>query len=119
MEKSQLIASLMGPTLIVLGITEAMNMHIFEHQTGPTIYLNGLIVFVAGLSLVRFHNIWELSWRVLITLTGWLLLAAGLYRMIFPEGQQAEATTSTFILLGVIIIVGLVLTVAAYGPKRK
>ncbi len=113
-DSSRLIASLVGPTLVVLGITEAMNMHIFEEQVAPVVYLNGLIVFVSGLAIVRFHNIWQLNWTVLVTLTGWLLLAVGLYRLINPGGQQAEATSPTFVMLGIVTIVGLVLTIAAY-----
>jgi len=118
MDTSRLIASLAGPTLVALGVTEAMNMHIFEAQTAPVVYLNGLVVFVAGLSLVRFHNVWVLGWPLLITLMGWILLAAGMFRMALPEAQQATATPATYVMLGAITLVGIVLTIAGYRPRR-
>ena len=50
---SRQLAGLIGPTLVALGATEALNMHIFENQIAPVVYLNGTILFVVGLALVR------------------------------------------------------------------
>ncbi len=85
----------------------------------PLISLNGLLLFVAGLAIVRAHNRWTHSWPVLVTLTGWLGIFAGLFRMFAPEvqqaGENAPTTISTAIVVGVI---GLVLTVNGYRPER-
>lgn len=93
-------------------------MHIFEAQTAPVVYLNGLVLFIAGLSLVRFHNVWVWGWPVLLTLMGWILLAAGMFRMSMPDAQQAEASLTTYVLLGIITVVGVILSFAGYGPRR-
>jgi hypothetical protein len=64
MTNSKQIAGLIGPTLIVLTISEAMNLHIWANNIAPVTYLNGLLLFVAGLSIVRVHNHWTIRWPV-------------------------------------------------------
>ena len=102
MENSKPLAGLMGPTLLALGTTEAFNMDIFAAQTAPVVYLNGTLLFVAGLAIVRAHNEWSASWRVLVTALGWLTLAAGLYRMAAPTAPQAGKGLVTYLLLAVL-----------------
>ena len=118
MENSRSLAGLMGPTLIAVGATEAFNMDIFVAQTAPVVYLNGTLLFVAGLAIVRAHNVWRPSWRVLVTALGWLSLAAGLYRMAAPAAPQAEAGPLTSLLLAVLVGIGGLLTYMAYRPER-
>jgi hypothetical protein len=105
-----------GPTLIVLGATEALNLNMFVAQIAPLVYLNGTILFVVGLALVRAHNRWTRNWPILITLTGWTLLLGGLYRMVAPEAPQAGADIPTYAMLAVIVLVGLFLSYKGYGP---
>src|SRR4051812_48416141 len=81
-------AGLIGPTLVCVGVTEALNIHVFENQIASLVYLNGAILFVVGLALVRAHNRWSWTWPTVITVTGWMLLLSGLYRMIAPEAPQ-------------------------------
>ena len=79
------LARLLGPALTVVTMTEAMNSHIWSTNTAPVVYLNGTILFVAGLSLVQNHNIWTLKWPIFITLIGWGALGVGAARMLWPE----------------------------------
>ena len=58
MTNSKQLAGLFGPTLMALTISEALNLHIWRVNIVPVTYLNGLILFVAGLSIVRAHNRW-------------------------------------------------------------
>jgi predicted permease len=94
--------------------------HLYDAQIPPVIYLSGVIMFVAGLAVVRAHNVWEKNWTVLITLTGWFLLPLGLIRMFAAsQYQQAIQRTSsmTFIVLEVcLLVVALPITFKAYGP---
>jgi hypothetical protein len=46
-------------------------------------------VFVAGLAIVRGHNVWTGGWPVVVTIFGWLAILGGLARMLFPV-QLAE-----------------------------
>ena len=43
-ENSKRIAGLVGPTIVVLAISEALNFHIFADQIAPVVYLNGTIL---------------------------------------------------------------------------
>jgi hypothetical protein len=56
MTNSKQIAGLIGPTLIALGVTETVNLHISATNITPVIYLNGTILFVVGLAIVRARN---------------------------------------------------------------
>lgn len=89
MVNSKQLAGLIGPTLIVLSLSEAKNLHIWAHNNAPVTYLAGLLWFVAGLAVVRVHNHWRLGWALLITLSGWLALCIGLFRAFFPRRNAA------------------------------
>jgi len=74
MPNSAYIAKLLGPALIGITVTEWMNLDIFTAAIGPSfathVYLNGTLLFIAGLAIVRAHNVWSRRWPVLITLVG-------------------------------------------------
>jgi hypothetical protein len=114
---SKQLAGLIGPTLVALGATEALNIHIFENQIAAVVYLNGTILFVVGLALVRAHNRWSWRWPTLITVTGWVLLAGGLYRMIAPEAPQAPANAGSYVAFLAIGAIGVFLSFKGYGPE--
>lgn len=114
METSKNIAGLIGPTLIVLSLSEFLNFHIWTKVEATVVYLNGLLLFVGGLALIRSHNNWTIDWTLLITLIGWLSLTLGLYRIFFPNSKQFERKAFTYITLGILFITGFFLTVKAY-----
>ncbi len=115
MDTSKQIAGLLGPTMVAIGASEAFTFRIWDANIAPLIALNGLLLFVAGLAIVRAHNRWTHSWPVLITLTGWLGIVAGLFRMFAPEVQQAAENAPTTIVTAIVFgLVGLVLTFNAY-----
>jgi hypothetical protein len=112
---SRQLARLIGPTLIAIGATEALNMHIFESQIAPLVYLNGTILFVVGLALIRAHNRWAWKWPTFITVTGWVLLMGGLFRMIAPEAPQAPANAMSYTIFAAIVVIGLFLSYKGYS----
>ena len=114
MTDSRQLAALIGPTLIALGVTEAINFHIFAASLAAVVYLNGAILFVAGLSIVRYHNRWTRDWSVLVTLTGWAALLLGFYRMVAPEAPQASEGPATFAMFAALAAIGCVMTFEAY-----
>ncbi len=57
----------------------------------PIVFLAGLLLLVAGLSIVRAHNVWAADWRILVTLAGWSAVSGGLVRMLIPEHSAAVA----------------------------
>jgi hypothetical protein len=114
--KSKKLATLIGPTLMALAVTEALNVHIWKVSLPALVYLDGTLLFIAGLSIIRIHNLWARTWQILITLVGWLAFGTGLYRMFAPEAQQLGESTVTYILLLLLLISGLILTVKGYTP---
>jgi len=115
MTNSKQIAGLIGPTLVALTISEALNLHIWATNIPPVTYLNGLLSFVAGLAIVRAHNRWTRSWPVMVTLAGWCVILLGLYRMFAPEAQQGGENIPTYAVIVVIFAIGIVLTFKAYS----
>jgi hypothetical protein len=73
MGHSKQLAGLIGPTLIVLAASEAQNLHIWAADIAPLTYLNGTLLFIAGLAIVRTHNLGTCAWPVLIVLVAGLL----------------------------------------------
>lgn len=93
--------------------------HLYDAQIPPVVYLSGVLMFVAGLAIVRAHNRWTADWTVLVTLSGWFFLALGLFRM-FAAGlyrrESAQAGPSVFMVLeGILFLLGLIMTVKAYS----
>jgi hypothetical protein len=113
MTSSKQIAGLIGPTIIALTASEALNLHIWENNIPPVTYLNGTLLFVAGLAIVRVHNRWTRGWPVLVTLAGWFVILGGLYRMFAPEAPQAPQSTPTYAFLTVLFAIGIFLTFKA------
>jgi len=114
---SKQLAALIGPTMIAIGATEAANMDAFANQAAPVVYLNGAILFVAGLAIVRTHNVWTWRWPAIITLSGWVALVGGVWRMAAPNAPQAPDNLLTYAVLAAIAAIGVLLSVIAYGEK--
>ena len=83
------------------------------------VYLNGTILFVVGLALIRAHNRWHWQWPILVTLTGWVLFLGGAYRMLMPEASQSPATTASHAMFAAMIVIGLFLSFKGYGPENS
>lgn len=120
MADSKQIAGLVGPGLIAISITESLNLDIFANTSPHLVYLNGVLLFVAGLSIVRAHNQWTSGWPVLVTLMGWLFLLGGLVRMTAPVSSQQAVHSPTVVLTltSVLLVIGIVLTLKAYGREE-
>ena len=114
MTNSKHIAGLIGPTIMALAMSEAINLHIWANNVAPVTYLNGTLLFVAGLSIIRAHNRWTVGWPVMVTLVGWVAILGGLFRMFAPEAQQAGQNSFTYALLMVLFAFGTFLTFKAY-----
>jgi len=48
-------------------------------------YISGFMILILGLMMVVSHNVWENSWRVIITLIGWLILLKALGFFFIPQ----------------------------------
>jgi hypothetical protein len=76
MTNSTLIARLMGPALLIMGIGTALGLlgvgmvpgdyaGLMKEMTGlPFTILFGVLALLAGLAIVNAHNLWVSDWRV-------------------------------------------------------
>ena len=121
MTSSKALAGLVGPTIVAMIVSEfpLVQPHLYDAQIPPVVYLSGVLLFVAGLAIVRAHNVWRRDWTVLVTLSGWFFLLVGLFRM-FAAGlyQRSSANASSIffmILEGILFVLGLIMTFKAYS----
>jgi hypothetical protein len=91
MQTSIFLARLIGPLLLIVGAGMLFNPGVFRTMASEVIrsvtlvYLFGLVDLAVGLAIVLTHNVWLVSWRVLITLLGWIVFIRGAVRVLIPE----------------------------------
>jgi hypothetical protein len=67
-----------GPTIIALAAGMLLNIGSFPalaeqvSRDPALIFVSGILLFVAGLAIVRVHNRWTNGWPVLVTVLGCL-----------------------------------------------
>jgi hypothetical protein len=113
MTLSKTIGGLLGPTLVAMALAMLLNLGTMSAiaaqiaRDTALIFLSGVLLFVAGLAIVRVHNVWSGEWPVLVTILGWLALIAGVGRMFFPSrfaGLATQFGTSRALLVGFAIV---------------
>ena len=118
MTDSKQLAQLIGPPLSVMTLSEAINLPIWANITPPVVYLNGILLFVAGISILRVHNYWILGWQVIVTLVAWFGIVLGLFRVFFPEAKQAGGNIYSYFLIFFLFVIGLFLTFKGYYKEK-
>jgi hypothetical protein len=123
MSDSKQIAKLLGPALIGITVTEWINLDVFRSAIGPAfaahVYLSGTLLFIAGLAIIRAHNIWSRRWSVLITIVGWLGVVAGLGRMAAPLASQEAERSDPIVYSSLVTLfaIGVVLSYNAFSGQ--
>ena len=124
---SRLIAGFIGPLLAALGVAMLVNRELFpviidqiSHDYG-LIIVSGMLSLLAGIAIVRVHNIWS-GWQAIVTVLGWLAIVGGLARMWMPQmaGPIANsfAASPAVLLIAAVVLLALggFLSYKAYGP---
>ncbi|MGP0060785.1 MAG: hypothetical protein ACLPID_16010 [Beijerinckiaceae bacterium] len=97
MTTTKTIAGLIGPTFIAVAVSMFLNLGslpamVEQVSRDPALVLiSGIIIFVAGLAIVRAHNLWKAGWPVIVTVLGWLFMLSGVVRILFPAQLVAIA----------------------------
>jgi len=97
METSVLLAQIIGPFMLVVGIGILINLEhyrqlVADFGASPSqIFLFGTLALLVGLLIVCFHNVWEWRWPVVITVIGWLSILRGILRIAAPGFVQTMA----------------------------
>lgn len=116
MTSSKAIAGLIGPTLMAIGAASLLSLSSLPalveqgSHDAALIYVSGLLMFVAGLAIVRAHNLWTIGWPVIVTILGWLILIGGFGRMAFPTqlGRLAAGALENTGVIPTVAVVSLV-----------
>lgn len=91
MEVSLFLAKLLGIYLVIMGCAYFFRREFFRAVTSDfynspaLIAIASVLNLVFGLLIVLNHNIWEVSWKVVITLIGTLSLLKGILNLFAPE----------------------------------
>ena len=91
MSNAELIAGLAGPVMIAVAAAILINRQtiarvINDVSSGPGfVFFAGILTLLAGLAIVRVHNVWSAEWNVLVTVIGWLAVVGGVIRIVWPE----------------------------------
>jgi hypothetical protein len=95
METSYFLAKLIGPVFLVAGLavlirpqrTRQLGREFVDSEA--LIFLSGMITLPVGLAIVIVHNVCVAGWPVIITIVGWLLVLAGIARMLAFDGVRS------------------------------
>jgi len=131
MDRSEYIARLMGPVMLIIGIgmiagmlTEGNGYSSILKEfiaSRALIFVTGVLALVVGLAVVNAHNLWVRDWRLIVTILGWLFILRGVSNLVFPS------TVQTLVLAGAAatIALGSILSIMGYEdlwnntPRRQ
>ena len=125
MSSSKRIAGLLGPTIVAMIVAEfpLVQPHLYDTQIPPVVYLSGVLMFIAGLAIIRAHNHWVRDWTVLVTLSGWFFMLLGLVRMfaagLYQRGSASTPPMTFMVLEGALLIAGLIMSIQAYRGEAR
>ena len=90
MDNSLFLAKFWGWYLIIFFLILSLNPNrikqIFSDlKDEKFLIISSFVAIIVGLLNVLFHNIWELNYKLVITLIGWLSLLIGLSLFVFPK----------------------------------
>ena len=124
-----IIARIVGPLFAVIGIGMLLNQKLYSDMIGQAIlvpvliYLSGLLAFTAGVAVLNGYRSWTADWRVIITILGWIMVIAGIIRIVIPavtaslaltlfSGTAGMATTGV-----IVLVVGAFLSFEGYRHR--
>ena len=124
MDNSILLAKFWGWYLIIFFLILSLNpkriKQIFADLNDEKfLIISAFVAIIIGLINIIFHNIWELNYKLIITLIGWFSLFIGLALFILPKRTVSFLEFVNIKLVQVIYMllffVGLYLLNMAYG----
>lgn len=127
MTAAELIAGYAGPVFIVVSAAMLLNRAaLFDAVRGLAkshglILFAGMLTLLAGLAIVRAHNVWALDWTVIVTLLGWLCIVGGIARIVWPDkiaefSETILESEAQFTVWAVVsLVLGVFLTLKGYA----
>lgn len=99
MELSRFLAKVMGIYFVTVSLAMLTKTQLFEMNiqtfvnNGPVMLMSGFFTLILGIMLVVSHQVWEWSWRLIITLLGWLTFLKGSVILFNPQLIVTMSTT--------------------------
>lgn len=94
MELSLYLGQLISVVLVVVGLALLLRADYYIKaykswaKDGALMLFTSMVLLVVGVALVLSHNVWVLSWEVIITIIGWGTLAKGVFSAFFPKAFE-------------------------------
>jgi cytochrome bd-type quinol oxidase subunit 2 len=94
MDTSLYLARLIGPMLLVVGLSVLINRENFRTMAKEIVaspemmFMIGLLMLLGGLAIIIAHNVWS-GWPTIITVFGWLFAIGGAARILFPDAVRS------------------------------
>jgi len=124
MELSIFLAKLLGLYLLIVAADLLLRKHELEGAVRDFASSKGLLVFsgsislLLGLAIVIAHPVYEMNWRGLITLLGYLLIFRGIMRVAFPTRIQKKIVSvfhkGYWAILIILAVLGIYLTYCGF-----
>jgi len=120
MPAAKVIARLIGPVFVVIGVGILLNAAFYAElvaeavQVPALVYIYGLMMLVAGLATLNAYRAWTRDWRVIITVLGWLSVIGGVIRIVLPQLVTRLATATIGTPLVLIVAAAIVFVVGGY-----
>ncbi|KTC77892.1 hypothetical protein [Legionella brunensis] len=120
------LAKVIGWYFVIVSLCVLCRQDAAKSMLGDILGQRALMFFIAivtlilGLMLVVSHNVWVMGWPVIITIIAWLVLIAGILRLVAPEaalrvGQWWLRNPHAFLIATVIyLLIGAYLLYKAY-----
>lgn len=128
MDVSIFLAKALGLYYVIVAIAMLVNYSKFtaflnDYAKNPSLLLlSGFITLILGILLVLSHNVWEASWRVLITVIAWMALVKGIICLVCPKWQLGmikrcgKSKKSYYSAVFVTLLLGIVLCYFGFVP---
>jgi hypothetical protein len=127
MNTSFYLAQLLAPILIFGGVSLLVNRkelkksaEDFFSSSIASMYV-GLFALFIGLFIAVSHNVWDGTWRSVITLLGWIIIVKSVFLLISPHEVIEEIVRrcnklEVYMMQGIVwIVFGLYLALVGFG----
>jgi len=123
MDITILVAKIFGVYLVVSGLfllikgkaVPHLLRDFFDHPA--TVYLTGIIlIFLSSMYLIQY-NIWDGSWKVIVTVFAWIVLVKGLAYIFVPKALSETVVTRWRGLFGAYGIIAILVGIYMFFLK--
>lgn len=91
MDISFSFAQLLGPVFLIGGLGILLNLDKAKKMVGELeknftlLWVMAFFLMIFAMAIVLSHNVWEWSWKLIITIIGWGSLVKGALFMLIPD----------------------------------